>query len=66
MQSATILPEETSMTDKRIRTRAWQLWDQAGRPEGRDDEFRLQAEKEIREMEELRELAKEPPSILPG
>jgi hypothetical protein len=48
-------------TDQRIRTRAWQLWDQAGRPEGRDDEFRLQAEKQIREMEELRELAKEPP-----
>jgi len=49
--------------DKRIRTRAWQLWDQAGRPEGRDDEFWLQAEKEIREMEELRELAREPPAL---
>lgn len=66
-QSATILPEETSMAmDKRIRTRAWQLWDQAGRPEGRDDEYWLQAEKEIREMEELRELAREPPPVLPG
>jgi len=48
-------------TDKRIRTRAWQLGDQAGRPEGRDDEFWLQAEKKIREMEELRELARQPP-----
>lgn len=48
-------------TDKRIGTRAWQLWDQAGRPEGRDDEFWLQAEKKIHEMEELRELAREPP-----
>lgn len=46
--------------DERIRTRAWQLWDQAGRPEGRDEEFWLQAEIEIREMEELREIAKEP------
>jgi hypothetical protein len=48
-------------TDQRIRTRAWQLWDQAGRPQCRDHEFWLQAEKEIRQMEELRELAKEPP-----
>jgi hypothetical protein len=36
-------------TDQRIRTRAWQLWDQAGRPQGRDHEFWLQAEKEIRQ-----------------
>jgi regulation of enolase protein 1 (concanavalin A-like superfamily) len=62
VQSATDLPEKTPMArDERIRTRAWQLWDQAGRPEGRDEEFWLQAEIEIREMEELRELAKEPP-----
>jgi Protein of unknown function (DUF2934) len=67
VSSATIVSKEVSMaTDKRIRSRAWQLWDQAGRPVGRDDEFSLQAEKEIREIEESRELANEPPPILPG
>jgi hypothetical protein len=28
--------------------RAYQLWQQAGEPEGRDDEFYLQAEQELR------------------
>lgn len=54
------------MMDERIRARARQLWDEAGRPEGRDEQFWLQAEKEVREMEELRELAKEPPPVLSG
>jgi len=52
--------------DERIRVRARQLWDEAGRPEGRAEQFWLQAETEIREMEELRELAREPPPALPG
>jgi hypothetical protein len=54
-------------TDEQIRARARQLWEQAGRPEGRDEEFWYQAEKEVGEMEDLREIAKEPPpSVLPG
>jgi hypothetical protein len=54
-------------TDEQIRTRAHKLWEQAGKPDGRDAEFWHQAEKEMREMEELREIAREPPpDVLPG
>jgi hypothetical protein len=54
-------------TDEQIRTRAWQLWEEAGRPEGRDEEFWYEAEKEVGAMEDLGEIAKEPPpSALPG
>lgn len=57
---------ETS-ADERIRARAQQLWEQAGRPEGRQDEFWYQAQQDIREMEKLREQAEAPPPmILPG
>jgi len=54
-------------TDDKLRERAHQLWEQAGRPEGRQDEFWYQAEQELREMEQLREQAEAPPpTILPG
>jgi hypothetical protein len=57
----------TTPSDERVRVRAHQLWEQAGKPEGRDEEFWLQAENEVREMEDLREIAREPPpSVLPG
>ena len=36
-----------------IRRRARQIWEQNGRPSGRDEEFWLQAERELREVEEL-------------
>jgi hypothetical protein len=36
------IPEEA------IRARAHQLWEQAGRPEGRNDEFWLQAELDLK------------------
>lgn len=32
----------------RIRSRAFDLWVEAGRPDGRDQEFWLQAEREVR------------------
>jgi predicted RNA-binding Zn ribbon-like protein len=35
-----------------IRTRAHELWEQHGRPSGRDEEFWLQAEAELREHRE--------------
>lgn len=35
-------------TDEQIRTRAHQLWEIAGRPEGRQDEFWREAERELR------------------
>jgi DUF2934 family protein len=54
-------------TDEQIRIRAHQLWQQAGEPDGRENEFWHQAETELKEMEELREIANEPPpTMLPG
>ncbi len=40
-----------------IRARAYELWEQAGRPEGRDDEFWQQAEQALRQTDQLREIA---------
>jgi hypothetical protein len=40
--------------------RAYELWQQAGEPEGKDEEFYLQAEKELNEGLSLE------PVILPG
>lgn len=34
--------------EERIRQRAFDLWEQAGKPTGRDDEFWFSAEAEIR------------------
>jgi hypothetical protein len=36
-----------------IRTRAWEIWEENSRPTGRDKEFWFQAERELREAEEL-------------
>ena len=36
-----------------IALRAYQLWDAAGRPEGRDEEFYFQAEEELRKLLEV-------------
>ena len=33
-----------------IALRAYQLWEAAGRPEGRDEEFYFQAEEELRKL----------------
>jgi Protein of unknown function (DUF2934) len=38
---------------ERIRTRAREIWEENGRPSGRDQEFWFQAEREFREAEEL-------------
>ena len=40
---------EARRTKEEIRTRARELWEQNGQPEGRDLEFWLQAESEINE-----------------
>jgi hypothetical protein len=34
-------------TEEQIKIRAHELWEQAGKPEGREDEFWHQAEKEL-------------------
>ena len=36
-------------TEEQIRARAHELWEQAGKPEGREDEFWLLAEKDLSE-----------------
>jgi hypothetical protein len=36
-----------TLTDEQIRKRAHQLWEQAGKPEGREDEFWQLAEQEL-------------------
>jgi hypothetical protein len=47
--------------EEQIRTRAHELWEQAGKPEGREDEFWHEAEKEIkRETQDLSAIAQRP------
>lgn len=41
-------PTEEQTTEEQIRIRAHQLWDLAGRPEGREDEFWHEAERELK------------------
>lgn len=43
--------EDTPET--RIARRAYELWEKAGRPEGKDQEFHYQAEKELLNEEAL-------------
>jgi predicted RNA-binding Zn ribbon-like protein len=40
---------DSRRTKQEIRTRAHELWEQNGRPVGRDLEFWIQAEKEVKE-----------------
>jgi hypothetical protein len=50
-RAGTALPSERGMTeptDEEIRIRAHQLWEQAGKPEGREEEFWHAAEQELR------------------
>ena len=54
-------------SETQIRSRAYELWEQAGRPGGREDEFWRQAEQMLKETEELGDIATAPPpAILPG
>ena len=54
-------------SEERIRARAYELWEQAGKPDGRGHEFWQQAEQTLRETEWLRDVVNEPPpTILPG
>ncbi|MET4208187.1 hypothetical protein ABIB95_002999 [Bradyrhizobium sp. LA2.1] len=39
-------------TEEQIRKRAFELWEQAGKPEGREDEFWDQAQRELQGAEE--------------
>jgi hypothetical protein len=48
------LPEEimAKPTEKEIKKRAYELWEQNGKPEGREDEFWQLAEQELRNEDE--------------
>ena len=51
---------EKSMNEK-IRVRAHELWELAGKPDGRRDEFWYEAEREInRELRDLNAIAQRP------
>jgi hypothetical protein len=53
-------------TNDEIRVRAHQLWEQAGKPEGREEEFWHQAERELQTEDKDPNKLKEPPNDLPG
>lgn len=59
----------TSDQDK-IRERAFQLWDKAGQPEGREQEFWYEAERELAEEDEVDTSAEasklDLPPVVPG
>ena len=48
-------------TEDQIRQRAHELWEQSHRPDGRDEEFWNQAERELQEAEESRKPRKRNP-----
>jgi Protein of unknown function (DUF2934) len=51
----------TAPSEQQIKIRAHELWEQAGKPEGRDQEFWTKAEDALRETEQLRDIATAPP-----
>ena len=48
--------------NQRIRERAHDLWEQAGKPDGREEHFWLEAERQIRE-EQIRHELKTPDTL---
>ena len=44
------MSENKSTSEEQVRKRAYDLWEQAGRPEGRDDDFWNQAEMETESL----------------
>lgn len=53
--------QSTRTEHQQITSRAYFLWEQAGRPEGRDIEFWLQAEKEAARSTEAQPLLRDHP-----
>ncbi|ODT79516.1 MAG: hypothetical protein ABS76_20290 [Pelagibacterium sp. SCN 64-44] len=55
---------------EKIRDRAYQLWDRAGQPEGREEEFWYEAERELAENQDVDSSAAaadiEAPRVVPG
>jgi hypothetical protein len=55
-------------TEDQIRQRAHDIWERHHRPDGRDEEFWHQAERELQESDGLENIAHSPEreSLLPG
>jgi hypothetical protein len=45
-------PTLAKLDEDKIRRRAREIWEENGRPVGKDEEFRFQAERELREAED--------------
>jgi hypothetical protein len=41
------------MRRRRVKARAYELWEEAGRPSGRDVEFWLEAERQVKQRQEV-------------
>jgi Protein of unknown function (DUF2934) len=44
------------VSEEEVRKKARELWEAAGRPEGKDEEFRLEAERQLKEAMAQHEL----------
>ena len=55
-------------TEDQIRQRAQEIWERNHRPDGRDEEFWYQAERELRQDASQGNVpgAAQPPGVLPG
>ncbi len=53
-------------SEERVRRRAFQLWEEHGRPEGYDEEFWLQAERELKDGANSRGITANAPSAKSG
>ena len=59
-----------TIDQEKIRDRAYQLWDRAGQPEGQDQQFWFDAERELAEEDEVDTSAEaaaiDMPPVVPG
>lgn len=59
-----------NIEEQKVRDRAFQLWDQAGQPEGREEEFWFAAERELAEQGETdiseHNAEMDAPPVVPG
>jgi Protein of unknown function (DUF2934) len=56
----------TKDIEEEVRRRAYELWEQYGRPEGGEEEFWLKAEREIKEAKGLDRTSPEPSNPASG
>src|SRR5213078_5422820 len=54
-----VMASSTNNIEDEVRRRAYELWEQYGRPEGGEEEFWLKAEREIKQAKDLNGTAPE-------